>query len=101
MHPLGILVEQVAQIRCRVVRGCDGQQHGWNYTGDPRRRLWLSLVDASDLAPKTKKYYHNGWRLLEGQKISSMLVSYVSEDAISLLRLPGGNSNANNALRTL
>jgi len=62
---------------------------------------FLALVDASDLAPKTKKYYHNGWRLLEGQKISSMLVSYVSEDAISLLRFPGGNSNANNALRTL
>jgi hypothetical protein len=56
------------------------------------------LVDASDLAPKTKKYYHNGWRLLEGQEISSMLVSHVSEDAISLLRFPGGNSNANNAL---
>ena len=28
-----ILVEQVAQIRCRVVRGCDGHQHGWNCTG--------------------------------------------------------------------
>ena len=62
---------------------------------------FLALVDASDLAPKTKKYYHNGWRLLERQEISSMLVSHVSEDAISLLRFPGGNSNANNALRTL
>ncbi len=62
---------------------------------------FLALVDASDLAPKTKKYYHNGWRLLEGQEISSMLVSHISEDAISLLRFSGGNSNANNALRTL
>jgi integrase len=62
---------------------------------------FLALVDANDLAPKTKKYYHNGWRLLEGQEISSMLVSHVSEDAISLLRFSGGNSNANNALRTL
>jgi hypothetical protein len=33
MHPLRILVQQVSQVRRRLVRGRDGQQHGWNYTG--------------------------------------------------------------------
>jgi integrase len=62
---------------------------------------FIALVDASGLAPKTKKYYANGWRLLQKQGISSMLVSRISEDDISLLRFPGGPSNANNALRAL
>ena len=33
MHPLRILVKQVSQVRRRLVRSRDGQQHGWNYTG--------------------------------------------------------------------
>src|SRR6266851_1764906 len=40
MHPVRVLVEQIAQVRCGTVRGCDGQQHEPGlYGGRIRRSL--------------------------------------------------------------
>ena len=56
-------MEQVAQIRCRVVRSRDGQQHAWNYTSRPRRRLWHDrlprlLLSAPSLPLNSSVFQH-------------------------------------------
>jgi hypothetical protein len=40
---------RLTQVRCRVMRGGDGQQHGWNYTGlrlETRGEQFLQTVDS-------------------------------------------------------
>jgi hypothetical protein len=50
MHSVRVLVEQVAQIRCRIVRGCDGQQHESGLYGG---RIWrLTMAHAPRVAGK-------------------------------------------------
>ena len=62
---------------------------------------FLSFIEQTNLAHKTKVYYRNGWKLLENTRISGMLVPHITEGDVSVLRFPDGPSNTNNALRTL
>jgi integrase len=60
---------------------------------------FLEVVKASRLAPKTKKYYNNGWRLLEMTHVADMRLDNITRDELTALRFTGGPSNANNAFR--
>lgn len=63
---------------------------------------FFEWVDANvNLKQTTKDYYENGWRLLEGTKVTDMRLSAISRDEAGRLLFPGGPSNHNNALRTL
>lgn len=62
---------------------------------------FLNLIEQTNLAHKTKVYYRNGWRLLEGTRIAGMLVMHITPGDVSVLRFPDGPSNTNNALRAL
>ncbi len=62
---------------------------------------FLSFIEQSNLAQKTKVYYRSGWKLLENTRITGMLVAHITEGDVSVLRFPDGPSNTNNALRTL
>lgn len=53
------------------------------------------------LKQATKVYYENGWRLLEGTRVTEMRLSAITRDEAERLAFPGGPSNHNNALRTL
>jgi hypothetical protein len=53
------------------------------------------------LQQKTKDYYTNGWRLLEGTEVVAMRLTSISRDEADRLTFPGGPGNQNNALRTL
>ena len=53
------------------------------------------------LQQKTKDYYTNGWRLLEGTVVAEMRLSAITRDDADRLTFPGGPGNHNNALRTL
>ena len=62
---------------------------------------FLQWVEAGRLESDTRRYYRNGWRLLEQTKIAGMRMDQVTRDEIEKLRFPGSASNGNNALRTL
>jgi integrase len=64
----------------------------------PRFLVW---VGTADLAPKTKTYYRNGWRLLSQTRLASFRLSDISEEQIAALRFSGSVANVNNARRTL
>lgn len=49
----------------------------------------------------TKRYYQNGWRLLEATPLANMNLGKITKDDVESLRFPGGPSNGNTALRTL
>jgi integrase len=54
-----------------------------------------------NLKQATKDYYENGWRLLQGTKVTEMRLSAITRDEAERLAFPGSSSNHNNALRTL
>jgi hypothetical protein len=54
-------------------------------------------VETGRLEADTRRYYRNGWRLLEQAKIAAMR----TKDEVEKLQFPGSASNGNNALRTL
>jgi integrase len=65
-------------------------------------KLFLEWVDRGRLESDTRRYYRNGWRLLEVHtRFIAKRMDKVSADEIENLRFPGSPSNANNALRTL
>ena len=65
-------------------------------------KRFLEWVDSqSTLKQKSKDYYANGWRLLADTDMAGMRLDTISQDDTGVLRLPGGPSNHNNALRTL
>ena len=53
------------------------------------------------LESDTRRYYRNGWRLLEQTKIAGMRMDQINKDEVEKLQFPGSASNGNNALRTL
>ena len=53
------------------------------------------------LKQKSKDYYANGWRLLADTDLAGMRIDAISQDDTGVLSFPGGQSNHNNALRTL
>jgi integrase len=76
---------------------------------------FLDWVDAARLEPKSRRYYKNGWRLLEAVKIvkeapfggkrETLFVTkrmdQITTEEIEGLKFSGSSSNGNNALKTL
>jgi integrase len=61
---------------------------------------FLSWVDGADLEPKTKAYYHNGWRVLSQTKLGRMRLADIRNEHVSVLRTKG-SATGNNCRRTL
>ncbi len=62
---------------------------------------FLVWVDTGRLEAGSRRYYRNGWRLLEKTRIAGRRLDQITKDNIETLRFPGSPSNGNNALRTL
>jgi hypothetical protein len=62
---------------------------------------FLRWVETGRLESDTRRYYRNGWRLLEKTKIAAMRMDQITKDEVEKLKFPGSASNGNNALRTL
>lgn len=59
-------------------------------------------VPTARIGPSSRRYYLNGWRLLQEQKaILDKQLDEITRDDIDALQFPGSASNANNGLRTL
>jgi hypothetical protein len=62
---------------------------------------FLSWVESTRLATKSKKYYQNGWRMLSATNIKDARLGRSLSEKADKLRFPRSGSNANCALRTL
>ena len=62
---------------------------------------FLAWVDHGRLEEKTKKFYRNGWRLLEATAVSDTRIDQIPGDCAEQLKFPGSAANANCGLRTL
>lgn len=62
---------------------------------------FLQWVGMGRLEVDSRRYYGNGWRLLEQTKIAGMHMDQITKDEREKLKFPGSASNGNNALRTL
>lgn len=63
---------------------------------------FIQWVETARIKPNTRRYYANGWRLLQAHDwMLNMYLDEIMTDDIDALDFPGSNSNANNALRTL
>jgi integrase len=62
---------------------------------------FLQWVETGRLESDSRRYYRNGWRLLEQTKIAGMRMDLITKDEVEKLKFPGSASNGNNALRTL
>ena len=62
---------------------------------------FLDWVNNSRLEGKTRKFYGNGWRLLNATSVGEIRLDQITGDCADQLRFPGSAANANCALRTL
>jgi integrase len=62
---------------------------------------FLQWVETGRLESDSRRYYRNGWRLLEQTRIAGMRMDQITKDEVERLKFPGSASNGNNALRTL
>ena len=62
---------------------------------------FFQWVEASQLEPKSKLYYRNGWRMIQETGLAGMRLDRVTTDEVEAVRFKGSPANANNALRTL
>jgi integrase len=62
---------------------------------------FLEWIEAARLAPKTRTYYEDGWRLLSTTAISGMRIDTITNDVAERLSFTGSAGNTNCALRTL
>jgi len=62
---------------------------------------FLDWLEEARLEEKTKKFYRNGCRLLQGTPIFSMRLAEITTEHAERLTFPGSAANANCALRTL
>jgi integrase len=62
---------------------------------------FLNWLETARLEADTRRYYHNGWRLLESTALLGRRINTLTTDEVEALRFPGSASNGNNALRTL
>jgi integrase len=65
------------------------------------QEVFLPFVRGSQLDCDTKRYYQNGWRMLQVTSISEQRIDAVKSVHAAQLEFPGSGSNANCALRTL
>ena len=68
--------------------------------GDFSHRFFTWVEDAR-LENKTKRYYSNGWRLLELTPVAGIRLDQITSDYAERLNVAGSAANANCALRTL
>ena len=59
---------------------------------------WL---ETARLEPDTRRYYLNGWRLLQTTELPKNTLDHITADVVEALRFEGSPANGNNALRTL
>ena len=62
---------------------------------------FLQWVGTGRLEADCRRYYRNGWRLLEQTKIAGMRMDQITKAEVERLKFPGSASNGNNTLRTL
>ena len=62
---------------------------------------FLDWVNNSRLEEKTRKFYHNGWRLLKATSVAALRIDQITGDCTEQLKFPGSAANANCALRAL
>jgi integrase len=66
---------------------------------------FLHFVDAQAVSGQldldTKRYYHGGWKMLEGTRLAGMRIDQISTSDAAVLTFPHSGSNANRAFRTL
>jgi integrase len=62
---------------------------------------FFNWVDNSSLDGNTKRYYNNGWRLLQTTNVTGMRLKEITTDAADALKFPASVFNANNAFRIL
>ena len=62
---------------------------------------FLEWVNDARLEEKTRKFYCNGWRLLNSTSVAMLTVDQITGDCAEQLKFPGSAANANCALRTL
>ena len=62
---------------------------------------FLQWVETGRLEADSRRYYRNGWRLLQQTKIAGMRMDQITKDEVEKLQFPGSASNGNNARRTL
>lgn len=61
----------------------------------------LNWVNNSSLDCDTKRYYMNGWRLLQTTNVKGMRLRDITTDTADALKFPASVFDANNAFRTL
>ena len=62
---------------------------------------FVEWIETARLEPDSRRYYMNGWRLLQITSLPKMQLDQITADFVEALRFPGSPSNGNNALRTL
>jgi integrase len=62
---------------------------------------FFEWVEASQLEPRSKQYYREGWRLLRNTVLCGMRLDQITRDEVEAIRFPGSPSNVNRALRTI
>jgi integrase len=62
---------------------------------------FVEWVNGARLERDTRRYYKNGWRLLQTTDLLNLRLDRISADEVEALRFEGSPSNGNNALRTL
>ena len=66
-----------------------------------KTRFFEWLEGNARLQQRTKDYYTNGWRLLEGTKVAAIRLNVITGHEADRVTFPGGPGTYNNALRTL
>jgi integrase len=62
---------------------------------------FVEWVKTARLEFDTRRYYLNGWRLLQSTMLPNMRLGRITADAVEAVCFSGSPSNGNNALRTL
>lgn len=62
-------------------------------------KKWID--ETHSIENKTRKYYKDGWRLLESTKLAGIRMDLITNHDCETATFPGSNYNANMALRTL
>src|SRR5260370_28731672 len=68
--------------------------------GDLAERF-LTWVDSSRLEEMTRKFYHNGWRLLKSTPVVDVRVDQITSDCAEQVTFTGSAANAHCALRPI
>ena len=55
----------------------------------------VAKTEAGHLSSNTKKYYHFGWKLLEGTRLAGMRIDQIGTSDASVISFPHGPAYAN------